>query len=242
MQAADGEQLELAGADVRDAAERRIGHHIDVPAQKVRQRRRAAPIGHVHHVNLGHLLEHLERQVRDLSAALRGIAELARVGARIRDKLRHVAGRQVRAGDHEGRVGRDNANRHQGARIERKLCEQQMRDAQGAGRGAQQRIAVGACAGDVFRADIAAAPRTVFDDDRLPEDHAQLVGDEPRLDIGRAAGRKRHHDRDRPGREGRLGCRRVGQADQEQQPEASAERRAKHALPPGHPLPRLRCC
>ncbi len=52
--------------------------------------------------------------------------------------------------------------------------------------------------GHDFAGDIAARARTIVDDEGLAEQAAELVGDDARQDVARAAGREADDDRDRP--------------------------------------------
>ena len=62
----------------------------------------------------------------------------------------------------------------------------------------KERIAVRRRMRDQLAGDIAAGTRTVIDDDRLSEQAGELIGDDARQDVARAAGRKADDDGDRP--------------------------------------------
>ncbi|KAG0763917.1 hypothetical protein G6F22_018329 [Rhizopus arrhizus] len=80
----------------------------------------------------------------------------------------------------------------------------------------QQGVAIGLGARHRLRADDACGARAVFHDDLLPQPGAQLVRDQPRGDVGGAAGRGRNDKGDRPFRPGGMGlacqgeCHRAG--------------------------------
>ena len=66
----------------------------------------------------------------------------------------------------------------------------------------QNGVTVGRRFGDGIRAYHAACSGTVVDDERLSELLAQHLGQDPGLDVGGAAGGKRHDDAHRPGGKG----------------------------------------
>src|SRR5262245_38411048 len=66
----------------------------------------------------------------------------------------------------------------------------------------EQRVAVRRCMHDGFGRDVAACPGPVVDDERLAESIRQLLTQQPRDDVGRAAGRKTDENAHRPRRIG----------------------------------------
>jgi hypothetical protein len=64
--------------------------------------------------------------------------------------------------------------------------------------GGEQRVAVGRRLGDHLRGDDRVGAGPVLDDDRLAEIFAQPLPDHAGENVGRPAGRERHHDADRP--------------------------------------------
>ena len=71
----------------------------------------------------------------------------------------------------------------------------------------RDRVAIRRGPGDARHADRAAGAADILDEHGLAERPAHRFGDETRHRIGRAAGRRRHDERDRLGRKGRLRCR-----------------------------------
>src|SRR5262249_7327574 len=67
--------------------------------------------------------------------------------------------------------------------------------------GSQERVTVRRRLRDLNRSERRVGARTIFDHHRLAERLAHLLGDDPRQDVGGAAGRKRHDDPDRTVRE-----------------------------------------
>ncbi|MNT28488.1 hypothetical protein D3C72_1641790 [compost metagenome] len=75
--------------------------------------------------------------------------------------------------------------------VERGVDAVRTRDAQ------HQGVAIGRGARHVFRADVTARARLVFDDDGLAPLLGQAFGHQARGDVGGTAGREGHHDSDR---------------------------------------------
>jgi len=67
-------------------------------------------------------------------------------------------------------------------------------------RGEEQRVAVGIGLRDILRGDGAIGAGLVLDRDRLTERRVHLVGDQPRGEVGRAAGGKGDDEAHRAGR------------------------------------------
>ena len=97
--------------------------------------------------------------------------------------------------DHDvGHVADHGDGREGLVRVERHLGVEELVDRQDAGRGQQQRVAVGLGLGHDLRADIAAGARLVVDDDLLAQRLLQAGLDRPRQHVGDAARRERRHD------------------------------------------------
>ena len=62
----------------------------------------------------------------------------------------------------------------------------------------KERVAIGRPRDHVTRGDYAARGRLILDKDALAERLAELVGDEPRRDIGRPTNAEADHQPDRP--------------------------------------------
>jgi hypothetical protein len=154
----------------------------------------------MHHVDVCHGLEHLERQVTDLALALRCIVDLARMDAGVGDQLRHVVDRQPGPRDDDGRISGEHADWFESARVEGEVAIEQMGDAVCPLRRTQQRVAIGGRSGHNLGPDIASTAGAVLDNENLSENPMQLVGDETRQSIGRPARRHVDDDRDGPAR------------------------------------------
>ena len=163
-------------------------------------RRRRAAIGHVHHVDAGHHPEQYAGEMGQVSGPARGQVDLAGIGLGIGDELGDGLGRKrridhqdesiaVEAGD-RGNVARDG----DGAL----LIERYVDGVRGGDK--KERIAIGRRTRDRLQREIAAGTRPVVDDHRLAEPLRQRLTDEPRDDVGRAAGGNEDHQCHRPRR------------------------------------------
>ena len=95
----------------------------------------------------------------------------------------------------------------------------------------QQRVAIGRRGGDRLEGHGAAAARPVLHHELLADLGRELRGDQPRVQVGIAAGGERHHDPDRPVRvvrAGRAWLRGSGAGQGQQQ----GKRAGDHAGPP----------
>ena len=180
---------ELLGARHGRAGER------DLPADGVRNRLPAAFVGHMDEARARALAQHLAGHVRAAAGAGRSIGESSGLGAGQFDQLAQVLRRHRRVGDHEDtRVAKFGDRREIAQHIETRLCVDVRVDDDGAVIAEQQRVAVRRALGDQFRADVAGRARPVFDDHRLAETRAELVGDRARAVVGNAARGERNHD------------------------------------------------
>ena len=129
------------------------------------------------------------------------IGDRARLLLGERDQLRQRADPERRIDGEEHRVLGREAERDE---VARQLQRQIGRDAGQRDEVRQcrhvQRIAVGQRLGGGTRADAAAAARPIDRDDLLLPDPAQALGEEARIDVGRAARRRVADDGDRLGR------------------------------------------
>ena len=129
------------------------------------------------------------------------IRQFSRIGFGIGDELLHRIHRQLRIDDEEERRAGDHSQRH---KIRRRIVGQALVhrdvDRHRRRRRHQQRVAVGRRLRDRGRADHGAGARLVLHDDRLAEPLLEFLGDDARQDLGAAAGRVRHDQRDRPRR------------------------------------------
>ena len=132
--------------------------------------------------------------------------ERARLGGGERAERRDVVHRQrALHGEHERHAG----DQRDGLKIRLGMVGQGLVQADigrmGPDIAEQQRVAVAVRARDPRAAGGAAGARRVLDDHPCADLLAHGLRDDPRHGVAGSAGRKRHHDGDRPGREGGLG-------------------------------------
>ena len=161
-----------------------------------------ARIWHVHEIDAGRCLEQFERQVADGARAERRDIDLARIGFRMRDELGEgLRGNPWVHHQHQRQLGQPGDRRDVALKIERQRFVERGIDRVG-GDGEQQRVAVGRRIDHRLDADIGAAARLVLDHDRLAEPVRQPLRQEPRNQVGGAAGRIGHDPSHRPRRLG----------------------------------------
>jgi hypothetical protein len=154
----------------------------------------------VHDVEAGHRLEQLAGHVIGRAGAGRRVIELPGLGLRERNQLLQRSGLHVGIHDeHEIRIV-DRRDRREIAHQRERLVRHQRLVDRVRVRHQQQRVAVGGALRNDLGADDRAAAGTVFDDERLAHGLLQALREEARVDVGRAAGRERHDDLDRPRR------------------------------------------
>ena len=131
--------------------------------------------------------------MRAAAGAGRTHDELALMGLRIGDELHDRLGRRGIRHEHEKRKLRDQRDRRQirqGIVAERAVERGIRRQRRGA---VEDGVAVGFGACDEFVADIGAGAAFVVDDDLLTPDFRELLGEDPRVGVGRPARRDRHN-------------------------------------------------
>ena len=185
------ERAHLAGLHVRQRGRQAAEIDVDQARHQVGHGRPAALVGHVHDVDLAHRLEELEREMRGAAGAGRRAVQLARLGARQRQQLGDILGRQVVA--HHQQHGIDADRRHGGevgAHVVGQVAVERRRDGGRAVRGQHDDAAVGRRLGDRGGGDLAVGAGAVLDHDGA----LQPLADAGRHDAGekivRSAGRK----------------------------------------------------
>ena len=125
----------------------------------------------------------------------------AGIGLHPGHQLLELVRRQILLGDHELRIDRDQPDRLE---VLLQVVVQIVDDAADVGvpLADVDGVAVGRSARDAPDRDAAAGAADVLDDDRLAEDRPHLLGHDAGRDVGRAARRERHHQRDLAGRIG----------------------------------------
>ncbi len=164
---------------------------------------RADFVGDVHELDLRHQVDELHGQLRRRADEPGGNAQLARIGPRVGDEFLHRLERHRRVHGHDvghpadAGYGRDIAQLVVGH-----LREERHGDAARGDVALDQGMPVGRGLGDERGAHHAGDADAVLDDDLLPPQPRQALGDQPRHDVGRAPGAERHDVTDRLAREG----------------------------------------
>jgi endoglucanase len=180
----------------RDWAVREHGLHM--AGDNVADGKVVAAITDLPHRNAGLELEQLDGEARQCPAAV--MREVDRVGLRVRqlDQLAHALDRHLRIDHEHERILRDVDDVGEIAfRLEREVGQRRRHHGK-AGRCPHQGVAIRCCAGDLLERDGAAGSRLILDQEALPEIVVHVARENPRQDIGAAAGRKRHHQLDDP--------------------------------------------
>ena len=173
-------------------------------------RRRAAAIGHARLVKLEIELEQFGGELRRGAETGIGDGIFARIGLQQRDQFLDRLGRNRGMREHDIRRCAGQCDRCEilvrivgivgvKARIDHEARTRH-----------QDRRAVGRGTGDLGHADIAAGAGTVLDIELLAEALRQLVGQQPRHEVARAAGGERRDDLHRMGGIGDRGKARAG--------------------------------
>ncbi len=155
------------------------------------------------------------------AGARRGVVQLARLRLHQRDEILERI--RLDAGMHHQQVGRGCDQRHRHEILDRVVLDagvRRRRDHVGAGGAHGERVAVGRGAGRDLGADRAAGAAAVVDDHLLAEALGELLPDQARDDVGRAARRERDDQADRLGRIGALRNGSGGQAWRAERPQA----------------------
>lgn len=203
-QAGGGDQLQLAGLDVRLGRQGVDEHGRHRAADHVRQGLRAAAIRHVHQLDAGVLLQQLARQVVRLADPGRAIGQGARLGLGQGDEFLQVGRRHGRI-DHQ-EVGQLDHLRDVGKvapRVVGQLVVDVGVDGMAGGH-RPQRVAVARHARQRGGGDRAAAARQVLGHRRLSQPF-ESIRRRARDGVQDAPGRRGNNDLDGLGRIGLLG-------------------------------------
>ena len=179
-----------------------VEHDLHLAGKHIGKRRRAAAIGHMHHVDAGEHLEEFTGHVDRGPVAGRCHVELAGIGLGIGDQLGDGLDRQ--RGMHHHDVGEANDARdrlHLLDEIEIELVVERGVDRVRRS-DQQQRVAVRRGPQHLLGGDIGAAARPVLDDERLAEFFRKPLPHQTRREIRRAAGGVADHQPHRPRRIG----------------------------------------
>ena len=220
-----GQGAELSGLDQRKAGSHAVDDIIDRTGQEALHHLRAALVGHQLDVDAGLPVEQIARQPGGDDAG--AVVQLA--GLALAPAISSADGLGPALGPHRqerGVLGRQGDGREVPERIIGEIADGGRVHHQGGVHRGQERVAVRGGAGDLLGADHRVGAGPVLDHDRLPPILAHALGDHAREDVGRAAGRERHDDADRPAGKWLGGCRRLSCGGHRQQPWASRPPRA----------------
>ena len=171
-----------------------VDRHLDLPGEQVGGGGSGAPIGDVHHVHPGGLLEQLARQMAGCANARAREIDLRRVFSGVVDQLFQAPGGHVLVDDEH--TGQDGQLRDRGQIIDRIVGQPRHQVRVGhlrPWRRIQQGVSVGRGLGHEVRAQGGAPSGLVVHDDGLPQPFAQGAGNGTCHDVGPAARRERHH-------------------------------------------------
>src|SRR5262245_8767183 len=186
------ERAERAGADVLDRGRNAGEVELDLPADKIGERRTLAAIRHMDDVEAGHHLEELASDMRSRPDAGRCHADLARIALGIGDELRRGFGRNRWIDLHdEGRPYHGRDRRDVADEIEVKFLIERRID-RGRRRSEQQRITIRRRTHDRFGADVGARTGPVLDQELLAQPLRQPLPHKPRDQISVSGGRERN--------------------------------------------------
>ncbi len=189
---AGAQGLDLVGLDQRRHRGHRVEHHLDLAAEDVVARARAAAIGNMDKVGARQVFEQLARHVVVRALAGRGVVELAGLGLRERDEFLHVVGRHGRVHHHHELGAKQHRDRNEVAQqLIGLVGDQGLVDGLG-GRHHDQGVAVGRRLRAFGGADHRAGARPVLHHEALLERLPQLLREHARENVGRAAGAERH--------------------------------------------------
>ena len=213
----DAEGLDAAGAIERQRLPRLETRQVDLARHQVLHGRRAAAIRHELQLDAGFLREIDEAHVRAAAGADRAGRPVG-VGLEPGDQLLDVRGRQILAPDDTLRADREHLERLKiGLHVERQRIHRAATDI-GCPLADADGVAVGGRAIETGEADGAAGAAHVLCDHRLAERGPHVFGDEPRNDVGDAAGREGHDHSDRARRIGlRKRARDAGQDERDRE-------------------------
>ena len=166
--------------------------HRDLPAEQVRNRRPAAAISDVQHVDSGDFVQHFADEMMRGSVARCAEGDLARIALGVIDQFPDRLDGQCRMHGNRENVLCDRAQRREVLHpVVRHLLLQRDRQYMGRRVADTDGVTVRCGAGEKLRADRAARARLVLDDERLAHALAHLLSDRARHDVYRSAGRKR---------------------------------------------------
>ena len=175
--------------------------HLDVAGEQIVHRRRRRLVGHVRHLDAGQALQQLGAEMMHRAGPARAVVQPVRLGLGERDQVGDRFHRRIVVDHQEERRRRQQRHRHEILeRLVGHLLAHRHVDGHGRAGGLHQRVAVRRRAHDLHGGERRRGARPVLDDERLAELLLELLRDQPRQQVGAAAGGERHHDGHRPRR------------------------------------------
>src|SRR6266446_3979674 len=195
LRRAHRERARFSGLDLRRGGRERRGSHRHMTSDQIGDGEARALVGHKSHLYSGDLFQLLGDQVSLRAVSGRAVGELSAFRLRVRDELLEVLhGKRRMDDEHPGRAAEQRDVREVAQRIERKIPGQRRRDAVRRDPRHDQRVSVGSGLRHELRADHAAGPGAVLDDEILLEAFTEPLPHEPPQRIRGAARSKRHDD------------------------------------------------
>ena len=201
-----------------------VDHQLHAAGDQVGQRRRAALVGHMRHLDAGHRLEQFGRDMRGAAEPGRAVEQFARLRLGVGDEFRDRFHRQRIGHRKQVRHPRDDDDRRDVlGLVVGHVLEHELVDGVGARRADHEGVAVGLGLRDEVGGDVAAGAGLVLDDELLTEFFRDFGGDDPRQHVGGAAGRERNDSLT-----GRVGhaCARARRGDRDSAPKRGGCRSA----------------
>ena len=182
--------LNFPAADLLHRVREIVEHELRVAGEQRLQRRRAALVGDVHHVDMRLGLEQLAGEVAGAAVAAGAERQFAGIRFGVGDQLGHGA-EGCRGIDHE-HVGRDRDQRDGREILDGIVGELAVQTDVDRVRGQcafENRVAIRCALGHEIRADIAAGAGPIVDDHGLAPGIRQLLPDRAGDDVERPSGR-----------------------------------------------------
>jgi hypothetical protein len=193
-----GDGTQLARLDVRQCGNEVGIHHRHLAADGVGDGRHAALVGHMLHVEAGHLLEHLHAQVAKAAGPRAGVVERGFLCLGMGDEgleVHHVGQHAGIDHHHDRQVIHRGHGREVLHRVVASFLVQVRREHGGRGQH-HERVAIGRALHDLGGRDRARSACTVVHHHGLLQAFAQLLAHDARSRVGGAARRKGDNELD----------------------------------------------
>ena len=160
----DGQRAQPSRLHVGQDGSRRGEHQLALAGDDIGERGLCALVGHVHHVDAGHRLEELAREMRRRAGAARCVVEPPGVRLCVRDQFRHCRRRHRWMHDEDVRLDGDQGDRREILdRIERQVPIERRVGGEDAVVAEEPGVAIGRALRDDLGGEVAAGARAVLD-------------------------------------------------------------------------------